>query len=288
MPLPPPPALALTSSGKPIASARAQRVAGSPSAAAGSTARRPPPSGRGPRSWSPWRRSPPATGRSTSARRRAPPARRRRSRPGSRSRDGPRRRRRGRAACDDRVAVAGRTSAGRRRARPRRRPRARTARPRRPRSTRRRWRCPSRRQVREDAAGDLAAVGDEDALHHIRKTPKPSAPLTSALWTTLSAKPSTVRVSRGSMMRVVVAAAGAVGQRRLLGLDLRLDRLAHRRAAAPRRRPSPRASADARATMSSTPASCCGPITRGLRVRPREHEARVVAAAATSRSSPAP
>jgi hypothetical protein len=54
----------------------------------------------------------------------------------------------------------------------------------------------------EDAAGDLAPVGDQQALHapHIRNTPKPRAPRTSTFATTDRHRPSTVRVSRGSRM----------------------------------------------------------------------------------------
>lgn len=61
----------------------------------------------------------------------------------------------------------------------------------------------------QDAAGYLAPVGDEDARQrggghgggpHIRKTPKPPrAPSTGAVWTADRHRPSTVRVSRGSM-----------------------------------------------------------------------------------------
>ena len=59
----------------------------------------------------------------------------------------------------------------------------------------------------EDAARDLAAVGDEHlrdrgALAHlyIRKTPKRREPATSLPWQAESAMPSAVRVSRGSIM----------------------------------------------------------------------------------------
>src|SRR5579862_2890596 len=60
-------------------------------------------------------------------------------------------------------------------------------------------RCP------EDTARDLAAVGHEDASdgrhrNYIRKTPKPRRPLTGLLCATDSDIPSTVRVSRGSMI----------------------------------------------------------------------------------------
>ena len=53
-----------------------------------------------------------------------------------------------------------------------------------------------------DADGDLAAVGDQEPVHgpHIRKTPKPRRPATEPECTADSASPSTVRVSRGSMM----------------------------------------------------------------------------------------
>ena len=46
----------------------------------------------------------------------------------------------------------------------------------------------------------LARAGAGVLCPHMRKTPKPSAPLTGALWTTDSANPSALRVSRGSMM----------------------------------------------------------------------------------------
>ena len=55
-----------------------------------------------------------------------------------------------------------------------------------------------------DPAGDLPPVGDEqraDHRHgHIRKTPKPRRPRTSFECTAVSARPRTVRVSRGSMI----------------------------------------------------------------------------------------
>src|SRR6516225_4951927 len=54
----------------------------------------------------------------------------------------------------------------------------------------------------EDAAGDLAAVGDQEALDHarayMRKTPKGCASY-GALRVTASASDNTRRVSRGSM-----------------------------------------------------------------------------------------
>ena len=57
----------------------------------------------------------------------------------------------------------------------------------------------------EYTSRDLATVGDQNASdgghgHYIRKTPKPRRPCTGLLWATDSDMPSTVRVSRGSMM----------------------------------------------------------------------------------------
>ena len=56
----------------------------------------------------------------------------------------------------------------------------------------------------EDAARDLAAVGDQQPTDrpaaHIRKSRTPLVPATALLWHADSAMPSTVRVSRGSMM----------------------------------------------------------------------------------------
>ena len=51
----------------------------------------------------------------------------------------------------------------------------------------------------EDAAGDLAPVGDEESLDHVRNTPYPWAPVQVVLPMTLRQIASTVRVSRGSM-----------------------------------------------------------------------------------------
>ena len=51
-----------------------------------------------------------------------------------------------------------------------------------------------------DPDGDLPPVGDQQTAHadHIRKTPKPRRPATTLEWTADRARPSTVRVSRGS------------------------------------------------------------------------------------------
>ena len=59
---------------------------------------------------------------------------------------------------------------------------------------------PRRRQVRKMRRAISPRLATKTRSIYIRKTPKPSAPLTSSLCTALSAMPSTVRVSRGSMM----------------------------------------------------------------------------------------
>jgi hypothetical protein len=60
----------------------------------------------------------------------------------------------------------------------------------------------------EDPSGDLAPVGHQhrrdrrpgvSGVAHVRNTPNPVAPCTGAEWTADKARPSTVRVSRGSM-----------------------------------------------------------------------------------------
>ena len=145
----------------------------------------------------------------------------------------------------------------------------------------------------EDAPGDLAAVGDEQAVDdalvaHIRKTPKPlGAPHLRRCGTTLSAMPSTVRVSRGSMIAVVVAAR-RVAQRR---------RLAPRSAPRPPRACSAACSSSislaarrrraARATMSTArrPAAA-GPITADCAFGQENRNRGSVRRGRTSRSSP--
>ena len=51
----------------------------------------------------------------------------------------------------------------------------------------------------EDAPGDLAAVGDQDSLDHVRNTPNRSVPTIGWFAITDRQMASTVRVSRGSM-----------------------------------------------------------------------------------------
>ena len=48
--------------------------------------------------------------------------------------------------------------------------------------------------------GDLATIGHEHRPNHGRNTPNRSVPATGALWAADNAMPSTVRVSRGSMI----------------------------------------------------------------------------------------
>ena len=100
-------------------------------------------------------------------------ARTRRARTGTRSRDAPRRRRSSRAAVDQRAECSGSSRPARRRpdAARRGRRRGRAARRRRRPSTPRRVSMPSSRQARDDADGDLAAVGDEHAADRHRLDP---------------------------------------------------------------------------------------------------------------------
>ena len=52
-----------------------------------------------------------------------------------------------------------------------------------------------------DTAGDFATICNQDLVHHyMRNTPNCCVPRTSAEWQADNAMPSTVRVSRGSMM----------------------------------------------------------------------------------------
>ena len=195
MPRPPPPADALISTGRSASVTRGRLQIGR----IGTPGRRP--SASSPRSSSPSPRSRPGAARSRSARRRAPRGRRRRSPRGTRSRDGRRRRRRP--------------------ARPRRSAR--------PAGRSRPGACPAAdrlvglpdvrrvgvgvgvhgdggdaqsrqvRNTRRAISPRFATSRLECSSHvaHIRKTPKPAAPATGALWIADRHRPSTVRVSRG-------------------------------------------------------------------------------------------
>ena len=103
---------------------------------------------------------------------------------------------------------------------------------RRRRSRRRRCAMPSRRAVRDDAAGDLAAVGDQDRCRTCARLhpehAEASSPGSARSAPPTSAEPSTRRVSAGSMMPSSHSRArGVVGMALALVLlaDRRLERL---------------------------------------------------------------
>ena len=190
---------------------------------------------------------------------------RRRSRTGSRSRDGSPRRRSRRAASMMRVdrrdssrapaagpigtASSARSHVQRAARRPRSRPRP--------------CAMPRRRAVRDDAAGDLAAVGDQDLVgtspHHIRKTPK-RVGSSGAFSAAESARPSTrARVGRVDDAVVPQPGGGVVGMalRLVLRADRRLEGLLVLAPARSRRAPR----CCRAAPCASTLAACSPPIT---------------------------
>ena len=116
-------------------------------------------------------------------------------------------------------------------------------------------------------------------LHHIRKTPKPSAPLTSLLWTTRQREAEhRARVARVDD-RVVVAAAG-VAHSAVCSASICASTAARIASRCSSSTSCPRAFGGRARDDVEHAGELRGPHHRRLRVRPREHEARVVAAAA--------
>ena len=150
---------------------------------------------------------------------------------------------------------------------------------------------PIRRQVGEDAAGDLAAVGDQHlrdrpgcrrvarSATYIRKTPKrPRALDLVAQWTAESAMPSTVRVSRGS---IIPSSQSSPEETKASDSRSICSSIASR--VAVRRSSStsiPRALSAGAGDDLHHAAELLGAHHRGLVVRPGEDEARLEAAPA--------
>src|SRR4029079_9766131 len=113
---------------------------------------------------------------------------------------------------------------------------------------------------REDPARDLAPVGHEEAPdRHGRNTPNPCPPVQLVLSMTDRQSPVTVRVSCGS----ITPSSYSIPERKNGRLSSSTDASTSSRMP---RSPSssyslPRASAAARETIESTPASWAGPIT---------------------------